>query len=60
MTKPDKKITFIRLPEVDEYGTPKEKLPDCPHCGEDELAMLAIYGGDAFCYSCCSVFENEA
>lgn len=40
----------IKLPECDELGRPKEKMPDCPKCGNDEFGMIAP--GEAFCYSC--------
>ena len=40
----------IPLPEVDEYGTPQTKMPNCPNCGEDELGL--IWKNEAFCYLC--------
>lgn len=40
----------VKLPETDEHGTPREKMPDCPRCGEDELGMLRP--SYAFCYAC--------
>lgn len=38
------------FPKLDEWGTPKEKLPDCPRCGEDELGV--IHPGYLLCYAC--------
>lgn len=32
-------VNFV-LPIVDENGTPKTKMPNCPRCGEDELGMI--------------------
>lgn len=40
---------FMTLPEVDEHGTPKDKMPYCPRCSDDELSMLGMY---AFCNRC--------
>lgn len=40
----------IRLPEVDEWGVPLSKMPDCPQCGEDELGLIET--DRAFCYQC--------
>jgi hypothetical protein len=46
----------IPLPAVDEWGTPVSKMPNCPHCGEDELGMMLGQHGDhdgfALCYRC--------
>jgi len=39
----------IELPDSDSYGSPISKMPDCPCCGEDELAMIAH---DILCYAC--------
>ncbi len=38
------------LEDPDEWGRPRVKPPDCPRCGEDELAVL----GDllVMCYGC--------
>ncbi len=36
----DKWNQGIELPECDKYGTPKEKMPNCPICKEDELGMI--------------------
>lgn len=41
----------IKLPELDEWGTPTAKLPNCPRCGADELGV--IHPGWMFCYGCC-------
>lgn len=39
------------IPEWDEQAMlPKTKMPDCPKCGEDELAMLSK--GIIWCYRC--------
>lgn len=35
--------------EVDQYGTPVSKLPDCPSCGLDELGLI---GERLLCYAC--------
>ena len=35
--------------EVNQYGTPKQKLPDCPSCGLDELGLIGHY---LLCYAC--------
>jgi len=40
----------IPFPELDEYNTPKEKLPNCPNCGEDELGV--IHERYMMCYAC--------
>ena len=40
----------MKFPELDENGTPKEKLPDCPRCEEDELGV--IHPELLFCYNC--------
>jgi len=37
-------------PEADEWGTPKEKMPDCPKCGADELGL--IRPEYILCYCC--------
>lgn len=41
---------LLPLPDVDEFGTPLTKMPNCPHCGEDELGMMS--DGHALCYRC--------
>lgn len=41
--------------ELNDYGSPKAKMPDCPVCGEDELGV--INEKRIFCYRCC--FEVE-
>ena len=43
---------------VDEYGTPKHKLPDCPRCENDELSMLNTES--IFCNVCAIYFEPKA
>lgn len=35
--------------KVNEYGTPRTKLPDCPQCDEDELSLI---GSTLFCNRC--------
>lgn len=40
----------MTFPELDEWGTPTAKLPDCPQCGEDELGV--IHSGLLMCYRC--------
>lgn len=44
------KTIKMTLPKCNEYGTPKEKMPYCPNCGEDELGMMTP--SYAICYSC--------
>jgi len=38
------------LNDLDEFGRPKVKLPDCPKCDEDELGV--IHADLILCYSC--------
>lgn len=38
------------LEDLDEWGRPKKKLPDCPFCAEDELGV--VYEGKILCYYC--------
>lgn len=38
------------FPQLDEWGLPRAKLPDCPRCGEDELGV--IHEGLVLCYRC--------
>lgn len=38
------------FPELDEWGRPLAKLPNCPRCGEDELAV--IHDQLLLCYAC--------
>ena len=45
---------FIWLPDCDQDGVPKQKMPNCPNCGEDELGMMMP--GQAYCYRCCRTF----
>lgn len=41
----------IKLPTaIDEYGTPKTKMPSCPLCDHDELGL--IQPDMAYCYAC--------
>jgi len=42
---------LIPLPDVDEWGVPKSKMPNCPHCGEDELSLTAP-PNEGICYRC--------
>lgn len=45
-------------PELDTgKGCPKEKMPDCPNCGEDELGML--WEDRVICYLCGEKFCRE-
>lgn len=44
------KIGEIKWPETDKWGTPTEKMPDCPKCGEDELGLIT--SGYIMCYLC--------
>lgn len=43
-------IILSILDDLDEFGTPKTKLPNCPKCDEDELGV--IHAGLALCYRC--------
>ncbi len=47
----------MEFPELDEWGTPVEKLPNCPRCGEDELGV--IHAGLVLCYACGWTLEEE-
>jgi ribosomal protein L37AE/L43A len=38
------------LNDLDEFGTPKAKLPDCPKCDTDELGV--IHADLVLCYAC--------
>ena len=38
------------MEDLDEYGTPKVKLPNCPKCDEDELGV--IHENLTLCYRC--------
>lgn len=49
---------FIWLPDCDRDGVPKQKMPNCPNCGEDELGM--VNPGEAFCYRCNKTFLQAA
>lgn len=40
----------LPLPTCDEWGVPQAKMPNCPHCGDDELGM--VQDGFAVCYRC--------
>lgn len=40
----------IDWPEMDEWNTPAEKMPNCPRYGEDELGV--IHRGRILCYAC--------
>ena len=39
-----------RLPDVDSYGVPLTKMPNCPNCGSDELGM--VQAARAVCNAC--------
>jgi hypothetical protein len=41
---------LFNWPEVDDWEVPKVKLPNCPGCGEDELAL--IHRNYMTCYVC--------
>lgn len=45
------KIAKFSIPEANEYGSPKSKMPNCFNCGEDELSMLTA--NSIFCNACC-------
>lgn len=45
------------LPDCDAWGTPLEKMPVCPRCGEDELGMTAPHF--AFCYVCGHIIDER-
>lgn len=38
------------LGDLDEHDTPKQKLPNCPRCDEDELGV--IHADLLLCYRC--------
>lgn len=59
MSELEKQVDLIRaiLGDLDEWGTPKSKLPDCPLCGEDELGV--IHGRLVMCYLCCARYSRE-
>lgn len=40
----------MEFPELDQWGTPIEKLPSCPRCGEDELGVM--HRQLVLCYWC--------
>lgn len=40
----------VPFPELDEWGTPTSKLPNCPRCDEDELGV--IHEQLMICYRC--------
>lgn len=40
----------MEFPELDEWDTPKAKLPNCPRCGDDELGV--IHRNYMMCYAC--------
>lgn len=40
----------MTFPDLDEHDTPKQKLPNCPRCGDDELGV--IHPGYMMCYAC--------
>lgn len=44
---------FLPLPEIDSDGTPVEKMPNCPRCGEDELGLIGV--NRVICYLCSAV-----
>lgn len=52
--------TISPWPEISSRGPgwaiPKNKMPDCPMCEEDELSM--INERVIFCNSCCRYFDN--
>jgi hypothetical protein len=49
---------MMDFPKLDEYGTPLEKLPDCPKCGMDELGV--VNEECMMCYACgWELWKNE-
>ena len=54
MNDPQFTITVGRLLDIitdlDEFGSPKQKLPNCPKCDEDELGV--IHSNLVLCYRC--------
>ena len=40
----------MTFPELDEWGRPTAKLPDCPRCGDDELGVIHVCL--VLCYRC--------
>lgn len=48
---------MMEFPELDEWDTPTEKLPNCPQCGEDELGV--IHKHLLLCYACGWKMETE-
>jgi ribosomal protein L37AE/L43A len=54
MNDPDFSATVNKLIDIlndlDEFGGPKVKLPNCPKCDEDELGV--IHANLILCYSC--------
>jgi ribosomal protein L37AE/L43A len=38
------------MSDLDEFDTPKRKLPPCPRCDEDELGV--IHANLMLCYQC--------
>lgn len=48
----------LNLPAVNEWGTPVSKMPNCPHCGEDELGLIEPDRG--LCYCCQAVVVRKA
>jgi len=47
----------IILPKTNKYGTPLEKMPNCPVCGEDELGMMT--DRKAFCCYCSATIYRK-
>lgn len=45
-----KSTETVTFPDLDEWGTPTAKLPNCPKCGENELGV--IHEGLMLCYFC--------
>jgi len=45
------------LNDLDENGTPKRKLPNCPNCNEDELGV--IHADLVLCYRCGWKIESD-
>jgi len=50
-------IERVNWPECNEWGVPKEKMPDCPFCGLDELGL--IHDDEILCYYCGVKFYKE-
>lgn len=41
---------FVILDDLNSYGTPRQKLPNCPKCDNDELGVISP--NLIMCYNC--------